>query len=340
MRVGKIIRIFLLLVLCSALSGCRTRITDRGNGDLEQQDERAGMSGKISAVILPDDGMNEDGITGEQKKNEESQGQTKENPEAPRKEYDENRPAEILAGTERAVHSAGEGSGSPAINEDAEESSVMLNAEAEQTATQTVTAEEAEKLGVSEDAEEADSAATYFRVLLQDRTSSLFECQRLNVYWETEEDHVTVFKTSAEHNLILGAGAYDVSARLLEENLHVDDGWISRKNPGVIVKTVDGGVLGTGTASTGAARKAYADLTSRDGWNSMDAVQNGRVILLSDELTKAPYLQVAAMLIIAKTANPDLLSDVDIGEALGMLAEEATGSMPSGIYYYTDRGGF
>ncbi|MBO7679071.1 MAG: hypothetical protein J6S75_05315 [Thermoguttaceae bacterium] len=34
------------------------------------------------------------------------------------------------------------------------------------------------------------------------------------------------------------------------------------------------------------------------------------------------------------------LADVDIGEALGMLAEEATGSMPSGIYYFTDRGGF
>ena len=93
--------------------------------------------------------------------------------------------------------------------------------------------DEAEQKGVSEDAAEADSAMTFYSVLLQERTDSLFECQRMNVYWETKEDHRTVFKTSAEHQLMLKAGAYDVSARLMEPNLHVDDGWSVRKNPGL-----------------------------------------------------------------------------------------------------------
>ena len=106
---------------------------------------------------------------------------------------------------------------------------------------------------VSPDADEADSALTYFTVLLQDRLESLFECQRLTVYWETEEDHVTVHKTSLEHRLILNAGAYDVSARLTEERLVVDAGWVARKNPDLIIRAVPAGVLGTGVYSAEAA---------------------------------------------------------------------------------------
>ena len=340
MRIRKTVGLLLLLTLCMTLSGCRMRITGSADRNSEQQGERAENPRLSFTDSLSDDGKIEDNNTDEQKKNEESGGQTKENPDASRKEYDKNRPVEILSGVERTVHSDGEGNGSFASGEDSEESAVKLNQEAEQTATQTVTAEEAEQMGVSENAEEADSAMTYYTVLLQDRMGALFECQRLNVYWETAEDYVTVFKTSTEHKLILGAGAYDVSARLLEENLHVDDGWIGRKNPGVIVKTVDSGVLGTGVSSTDTARRVYEDLNARDGWNRMDAVQNSRVLLLSDELMKTTHLQVAAMLMIAKTANPEMLADVDIGEALEMLTEEVTGSVPSGIYYYNGRGGF
>ena len=90
---------------------------------------------------------------------------------------------------------------------------------AEETATQTVPAEEADQMGVDDEAEAADSSMTYFTVLLRDRLNSLFECKRINLYWEEAEDHVTIHKTSLAHRLILDAGAYDVSARLLPENL-------------------------------------------------------------------------------------------------------------------------
>ena len=46
-------------------------------------------------------------------------------------------------------------------------------------------------------------------------------------------------------------------------------------------------------------------------------------------------LQTAAMLLIAKTANPELYADVDPQQALQMLTEEATGAVPYGIYYYS-----
>ena len=336
MKKRRIALLLLLPVLCLALSGCRTRVTGGARTDESRQGEQAEDFRPVLSGSAEDAGNTED--ADEQKKNEEPGGRTKENPDASRKEYDEDAPAEIVPGTERKVHGEGEGSGASAEAEDAAEAVARLNGEAEETATQKVAAEQAEQKGVSEDAKEADSAMTYYTVLLQERTGSLFECQRLNVYWETAEDHVTVFKTSPEHTLILNAGAYDVSSRLLEENLRVDDGWIGRKNPGAVVKAVGSGVLGTGVFSDSAAAKVYDGLLARDGWAAMDAVRNGRVLLLSEELLEAPYLQTAAMLMIAKTANPELFEDTDIGKALEMLAEEAAGGIPSGTYYYTRQG--
>ena len=325
--------LILLLSVCLLFSGCRTRTTGIGREERENATETADTVRPSQPGSVPDE---ENG--GEEKEMDGETGErTQENPEASRKEYDENAPAEIVPGTERTVHGPGEGGGAFADGEETDAAVAKLNENAEETASQTVAADQAEQMGVSEDGEEADSAMTYYTVLLQDRMGSLFECQRQNVYWETAEDRVTVFKTSLEHDLILNAGAYDVSARLLQENLRVDDGWIGRKNPNVIVKTVERGVLGTGVFSTDAARKIRAGLLARDGFGSVDAVKNGRVLLLSEELLEAPHLQTAAMLLIAKTANPDVLSDVDMEKALNMLAEEATGSIPAGIYYLMGR---
>ena len=331
MRMKRIVRAALLLLLCLALSGCRTRTGTGGEADPERSVTLSGT--------LPGGSPEPDTGADEQEKNGEPGGQTRENPEASRKEYDETRPAEIVPGTDRTVHGSGEGAGLSAPGEDTDPQAAKLSEDAGKTASQTVAAKEAEQKGVSEEAEEADSAATYYTVLLQDRTGSLFECQRLYVYWETKEDHVTVYKTSPEHRLILDAGAYDVSARLLEGNLRVDDGWIGRKDPDIVVKVTDRSALGTGVFSADAAQRLHAGLIARGGWSAINAVQNGRVLLLSEEFLEAPHLRLAAELIIAKTANPELMADVDIERALAQLGEEATGVVPEGTYYYSGRGG-
>ena len=315
----------LLLSLCLLLCGCRMRTNGSSEILLPDTDESQADEGKRGEVFSEDADLTENGDSGE------NDSQTKENPEAARKEYDENAPAEIALGTDHLLHQAGEGNGASVANEEAGICASQLNDQAEETATQTVAAEEAEQMGVSEAAEAAESALTYFTVLLKDKMGSLFECQRLNVYWETIQDHVTIHKSSPEHALILNAGCYDVSGRLLPENLMVDDGWVVRKNPGVIVKIVDGGVPGNERA----AKETVASLRSREGWAAIDAVKNRRILLLSEDLLQAPYLQTAAMVIIAKTANPDLFMDVDLDDMLQMLMEEATGMLLTEVYYYS-----
>ena len=234
MKILKIFCLSLMLVLCLELCGCRVRIRDIQAGP---------AAGQGSVPEVSSSGGTEEVQNADTEENGGEPGEkTRENPQSSRKEYDENAAAEIIAGTDRTVNAEGEGPGSYLPGEQADVSVSKLNETAKETATRTVPAEEASDMGVSEDGQAADSALTYYSVLLQDRMGSLFECQRQYVYWETAEDHRTVYKTSPEHILILDAGCYDVSSRLLEENLLVDDGWIARKNPGVIVKITDSSI--------------------------------------------------------------------------------------------------
>ncbi|MBQ9210325.1 MAG: hypothetical protein IJ153_01365 [Clostridia bacterium] len=334
-----ILLLALLLGLLLAMTGCRTREMGRESPEAaaltgvetKGPGEEMGELEKVEAAETEASGEGESSTLGE---TEKSKAKTKENPEASRKEYGEQASAEILPGAEHPLESQGEGAGAPFQAEEAPASGDQTDDEAEQAATQTVAALEADQRGVDPEGEEADSALTYYTVLLAERMGSLFECKRVNVYWETAEDHVTVFKTSPEHVLILNAGAYDVSSRLLAENLKVDDGWVARKNPEVIVKMVDGSVLGSGVYSEGGARALCKSLARRAGWSEISAVRDGKILLLSEELMGAPYLQMVAMLAIAKASQPELMGDVDLAEALEQLWEEATGSLPAGIYYY------
>ncbi len=329
-RFGKnILLLCCILLALTVMTGCRTRTSglrpeespavDNGTAARELSGESEVWQAETDRKALP----GEDG------------NKTADSPEASRKEFDENAAVEIVPGTERALNAEGEGEGKAQSDDEAGEKASRLNDEAEERAAQTVPAEEAEQMGVSEDADEAKSYYTYYTALLQDRMSSLFECQRLSVYWETAEDHLTVHKTSPEHELILNAGAYDVSARLLSENLRVDDGWIARKNPGVIVKAVDSSILGSGVFSLDAARAEYRKILARSGFDKIDAVKSERVLLISEQLLEEPYLQTVVMLLIAKTANREVMADVSPSEALKALMEEATGSAAGGVYYYT-----
>ena len=194
--------------------------------------------------------------------------------------------------------------------------------------------DEAEDIGTAEDGAAADTVLLYYQTLLRDRLGSLFECQKLQAYWETTTAYTTVFKTSAEHQLILDAGAYDVSAKLLEENLTVDTGWVQRKNPGMIVKVVGSDILGSGVQSTAAAKAAADELTARDGWAGLDAVKNGKILVLSSDLLTTQARKTAAAVYLSKEMYPSLFEDVDADEALRLLTEEAGGTPLSGIFAY------
>ncbi len=338
MTMKRTLLILILLTFMMLFSACRIRTTGvllndeiqnvaSGINDKRKPEETAHTSSTYAEDL--ESGMDES------LQSDERANRTKENQLASRKEYDDRSQAEIMPGSDRLLYSAGEGSGKPVLNNESALRGDHISDHAEFAAIQTAHDANAEQMGISEEAEEADSALTYYSVLLEERTSSLFECQRANVYWETEQDYVTIHKTSQEHAMILKAGAYDVSARLQKDHLLVDAGWVFRKNPQVIVKVVDRNVLGSLVQNTLMAEHAYRTLQMREQWELIDAVQKRHILLISEELMSNPYLQTAAMLMIAKTSSPDIMKDVDIEEALDMLMEECMGRIHTGIMYYS-----
>ncbi len=327
----------LLLASLLFLTGCRVRLTSVSPGESAASDAAAtsgpeSASGDRETAAVPD--PSEADAAGADAPADDSAGQTRENPDSPRREFDEAAEAEVVPGLERELSGEGEGQAASVPKEDAERSSARLSGEAPLPATLTVPAEDAERAGISEDAEEAQSALQYYSVLLEERQSSLFECKRLNAYLEMESDYLTVYRTSPEHRMLLDSGCYDVSSRLTEERLQVDSGWVVRKNPDLIVKIVPSAVLGGGVSDAGQAGVVRSALSRRPGWEEMAAVRSGRIVLLSAELMgDAPWLRLCAELAVAKAAYPDLFPDVDLREAQRMLMEEATGLVSEAVYF-------
>jgi len=320
------------IMLLLLMSGCRTRT------GLAPAEELAHPAEPPAAEDVQDSMENPDPQDPEEPSRDDEEvdpdASSVEDPEAERREYEENADAEVFPDAEDALVTevGGEGASDGA---DPADDVYTSDDEAELGATEEVPADEADLSGADDSGELADSALNYYSVLLQDRLSSLFECQRLNVYWETQSEYTTIFKSSFAHGVIIDAGAYDVASRLLEENLLVDDGWIKRKNPGAIVKVVDGSVLGSGIGSDAVARDVLAALETRPGWETLDAVQSGRIMLLSEELLRDQSMRLAASVYLAKAMYPTLFEDTDPGEALRMLSEEAYGSAVWGIYFYS-----
>ncbi len=259
-----------------------------------------------------------------------------EDPDSERRQFDESASAQAA---EDAEHSVSDGNGDPAASPEGEDGAPADAGSAEGselTVTETLSAEEAEKAGIAEDAVIADSALYYYQTLLYTRLGDLFECKRYYVYCETPEDHVTVLRGSLEHDLISLAGAYSVSNKLGADAATVTDDWVVRKNPDVIIKLVGPELLGSQGSGTAAASALRSEICAREGYSGIGAVQNGRVIILSTELLQNEILQTAAAVYLAKALYPDSFTDTDPDEAMTQLTQEYYGSALTGSFILTE----
>ena len=162
----KIFFFCVLTALLLSLSGCRSRTTLA-----PRSADKSAVSETTDDVFSGDAQPENVGETG---------GETVDDPLADRAEYDETARAELLDNQTRSVHGDGEGGGLPHSQSRAEDSAMQLSGDAALTATRTLPAEEAERLGVSESAPVAETAQRYYDALLQSRVQTLFECKKLN----------------------------------------------------------------------------------------------------------------------------------------------------------------
>ncbi len=334
----KKLAILLILICAFSLCGCRVRTTllepeHTAEEPLPAPESAAPVHISIPAELPPE--PSEAPEEPEPPREPEPPDEAANEPEteddgAERRVFDADAGGELDAEAEAPLHAVAEEPSEeplPTLDGESGETVNVESDEAERRVVETVAAGEAEQLGVAEDGAVAESVLTYYLTLLDERVGNLFECKRLNVYWETQEDHRTVLKDSPAHEIVTLAGAYDVSAKLLEENLTVDDGWVCRKNPDAVVKLLDGPL------DPAAAGTLCGELAARPGWEGLGAVRNGRVLVLSRELSDTQAGRTAAAVYLAKLLYPEQLADIDADEALRALFEEA-GELREGLYAY------
>lgn len=319
----KTVTTILIFALVFSLCACRVRTT------LIEPEAETQSSGETETLAAP---VRVDAAAAElpqeepdvEPQPEEASGEpTEQDEDTQRREYSQDASGELVPDAETPLYEPETEGTAPSPTEGGSEAANVEDDAAERTATETVSADEAEKLGADEDGETAESVADYYIALLDSRVGSLFECKRLYVYWECAEDHRTVYRTGREHELILLSGAYDVSSKLLEENLTVDDGWVVRKNPDLIVKVYDG------EPDAASAEDVISELSSRPEWEGIGAVRNGRVVVVPSRLTETGEGRVAIAVYLAKLMYPGQLEDVDAEEALRELTGESGGIYPA-----------
>ena len=141
---------------------------------------------------------------------------------------------------------------------------------------------------------------------------SLFECQRLYVYFEHLTDFHTVNHSSPLHALIIDSGGFNAAVRRGNDALTIDAAWLQRQNPSLIIRTVTSDILGRNVNDTTRAQALRGDILDRPGLEGVNAVINRRVLLLSEELLQSDEGRLIAKLHIAQAMYPTLFTDINI----------------------------
>jgi len=163
---------------------------------------------------------------------------------------------------------------------------------------------------------------------------SLFECQRLCVYFEHLADFHTVNHSSLQHALIVDSGGFNAAARRGSDALIVDADWVQRRNPAVIIRTVGSDILGRSITDTNRAQALRNEIFDRPGFENVNAVLDRRVLLLSEELLHSYEGRLIAKLHIAHAMYPTLFADVNLAELYWEIAAAGGGDYTMGIFAF------
>lgn len=146
--------------------------------------------------------------------------------------------------------------------------------------------------------------------LVAERTADV---EPVSVYWEGYTDYKSVGKGSGGDSLMRLANVHSVTGEEATSYPEISDEWLLEANPQMIVKTVSStkGIMGETVTDPSAATELYDSIVSRPGWDGMDAVANGYVLMLHSRICTTPLGLGICPLYMAKMAYPEKFEDVD-----------------------------
>lgn len=301
----KRIRILTVLLLISLLSGCRYRTTPARLAQYAREDP----------------------VTEQQ---DEQRNTSQEEDEATDRDQDLNRPAsELSAEADKKFEHLNPDSNRSGTNDNGNDAVTAPDSDLNPDVNPSTPSDSGDNAVIGPDGGTIGAVVDRYTELLESGTGQLYPCQMQYLYFETTENYHTVARKSQEDNVILEAGAYNCAEKRSAANLTVDDAWVISKDPGLIVKCVDDSVLGANVSDTARADEIYQAIADRPGWSNMAAVQNGKILLISDSLMQTDNGRLIAKLCIAKYLYASLFSEIDISEMCSQLLQS------DGIYTYS-----
>ena len=143
--------------------------------------------------------------------------------------------------------------------------------------------------------------------VVEEKVAGLEPKDKPRVYGEHHgRDYLTFGPGSSWHEMIEMAGGINIFADMPMPYPEVDPEAVIERNPQVILKdTRRTPPMGYGVTDTAPIQAYIDELTARPGWEALDAVRDGRVYVLSPDLTAGPK-KVIAIAYFAKVFHPEL----------------------------------
>ena len=160
----------------------------------------------------------------------------------------------------------------------------------------------------------------------------------LRAYWEIYADYKSVGAGSGGDQIMAMAGVANLAGNEKAGHPKVSDEWVIAANPQIIIRESSAlkGATGPGVFDPANVEALYDSLVSRPGWDSIDAVREGRIIILDTAITTNPLGFMLAPLYIACEAYPERFEGEDPDDTLAeMLDAYWPDEGRAGIYAYT-----
>lgn len=170
---------------------------------------------------------------------------------------------------------------------------------------------------------EADELSTFFKEKLDYIENQLVDTELKSVYFEYRREGNTTVPGDYFYNMVKYAGGKNIFEDA--KNVSVDSESIIERNPQYIVKVGENNV---GTSYVPPIEtefiKRMNDIKNRHGWDSIDAVKNNKILLLS-HFCHGGASKLVGTMYIAKFMYPELLPELNPEEVFKVWLEKYQG---------------
>lgn len=194
-------------------------------------------------------------------------------------------------------------------------------------------------IGKKKKAEELIGFYDHYEQLITSRIETIPPQKRVRVYIEGYQDYHSAGRNTGWAQQTTLAGGRNIAENLTGEYPVVSAEWVITENPDIIVKAVSGSrkIFGYTINDPEQAKQLQDKIMSRPGWNTINAVKNKRVYLISGDIISGPRY-IIAVVYLAKQFYPHIFRDLSPQEIHREYMEMFQGIEYQGIWAYPPTG--